>query len=301
MSLSRTDLEGVYCAMVTPTDADGRVDREAVERLVDYLLDAGTSGLVPVGGTGEYTALSPRERRVMVEVTAEAAAGRVPVVAGVLSPGYEEAIAAGRDFAAGGADALLLITPFYTTPTQEGVREYFKAYAGALDLPLLLYEIPARTGVALAPDTIAGMVDDGTIIGMKACNTDLSQFIRVVAAVAERIAILSGEEPYFASHVAMGAAGGILASANLVPRLWREIHGLAASGDLRGALAKQAELEPLLRAIFCETNPGPLKRAMNMAGHPVGEAMLPLLPPRGETLARLEPAVSAALERELSA
>lgn len=298
MSLSKADLEGVYCAMVTPTDVDGRVDRAAAEQLVAFLLDAGTSGLVPVGGTGEYTALSPRERRVMVEATVEAAAGKAPVVAGVLSPGYEEAVAAGRDFAACGADALLLITPFYTTPTQNGVREYFKAYADAVDLPLLLYEIPARTGVALEPDTIAGMVDDGTVIGMKACNTNLSQFIRVMAAVGERMAVLSGEEPYFASHVAMGATGGILASANLVPRLWEEIHRLAGSGDLRGALAKQAELEPLLQAIFCETNPGPLKRAMAMAGHPVGEALLPLLRPRAETLARLEPAVSAALERE---
>ena len=298
MALSQGDLQGIYCAMVTPTDADGRVDRDSVKRLVAYLIDAGTSGLVPVGGTGEYTALSPRERRAMVEATVEAAAGRVPVVAGVLSPGYAEAVAAGRDFAACGADALLLITPFYATPTQAGVRDYYKAYVGAVDLPLLLYEIPARTGVALDPETIAGMVDDGTIVGMKACNTNLSQFIRVMAAVGGRMAVLGGEEPYFATHVAMGASGGILASANLVPRLWQEIYRLAASGDLRGALVKQAELEPLLQAIFCETNPGPLKCAMTMAGYAVGEAMLPLSTPRAESLARLEPAVAVALERE---
>lgn len=298
MNLSRNALSGVHCALVTPTDATGRVDRAAVRRLVDHVLASGASGLVPVGGTGEYPALAPRERVAMVEATVEAGAGRVPVVAGVLSPGISEATQAGRDFAAAGADGLLLITPYYTTPTQDGVRAWFEAYREAVDLPLLLYEIPSRTGVALGAETIAAMAESGVIVGMKACNTNLTQFIRVMALCGERIAVMSGEEPFFATHVAMGATGGILATCNLVPRLWNEIYGLAARGDLRGALGRQDALNPFLEAVFAEVNPGPLKAALRLAGLDCGPALLPLLPPRPETAARLEKLVPAVMERE---
>ena len=233
MTLSKSALAGVHCAMVTPVDAQGAVDRGAVRRLVDFLLAAGIDGLVPVGGTGEYPALSPRARREMVEATVDATAGRVPVVAGVLAPGFADALQAGRELKAAGADGLLLITPYYTPPTQAGIRAYFEAYRRAVELPLLLYEIPARTGIAVAAETIAAMAEDGSIIGMKSCNPDLGQFIRVLALAADRIAVLSGEEPFFATQAGMGAAGGILATANLVPRLWREIYALASRGDLQ--------------------------------------------------------------------
>ena len=301
MALSKSALAGVSCALVTPVDAQGAVDRAAVRRLVDSLLAAGIDGLVPVGGTGEYPALSPLARREMVEATVAAAAGRVPVVAGVLAPGFADAVQAGREFKAAGADGLLLITPYYTPPTQSGIRQYFDAYLRAVGLPLLLYEIPARTGIAVAAETIAAMAEDGSIIGMKSCNPDLGQFIRVLALAADRIAILSGEEPFFASQVGMGAAGGILATANLVPRLWKQIYMLASGGDLRGALERQAELQPLLAAIFAETNPGPLKAAMAMADLPVGYPLLPLSPPARDTLARLQAVVPPALLRERAA
>ena len=301
MSLSKSALEGVYCALVTPFDMEGDVDRGAARRLVDFLLDAGVSGLVPVGGTGEYTALAPRARRAMVEATVEAASGRVPVVAGVLSPGFQEAMQAGLDFKAAGADGLLLITPFYATPSQAGIRAFFKSYAQAVELPLLLYEIPARTGVAVNPETVAAMADDGSIIGMKACNHDLGQFIRLMALVGDRIAVMSGEEPFFATQVAMGATGGILATANMVPRLWGEIYEAARQGNLRRALDRQDELQPFLAAVFGETNPGPLKAAMGMVGLEMGGAMLPLLPPSESTIARLEAIVPDIAARERAA
>lgn len=298
MALRRDQLEGVFCAMVTPTRADGGVDREGTERLVEYLLDNGVTGLVPVGGTGEYTALTPAARREMTEVTVRAAAGRVPVVAGVLSPGYGEAVAAGLDLAAAGADALLVLTPFYATSTQERIREYFRRYAAAVPVPVLLYEIPSRTNVALDPATVEAMVDDGSIVGMKACNTSLSQFVGVMRRVGDQIAVMSGEEPFFATHVAMGATGGILATSNLVPRLWNAVQEAARGGDLRAAMARQGELGAFLDAVFAETNPGPLKAAMGIAGLAVGEALCPLGPPTPAVRARLEDLVPKVMARE---
>ena len=293
MTVTKEQLVGLYPALPTPTDADANVDRAATARLVDFLCAAGVNGLVPVGGTGEYAALSPRDRRIMVEATVEAAAGRVPVVAGILSTGFKEAVQAAKDFAAAGADGVMLVTPYYVIPTQEGIREYFKAFAQAVDVPVMLYEIPYRTGVALKAETIGQMADDRSIIGMKACNPDFNQFARVIGLVGERISVMSGEEPFFATHVAMGARGGVLATANLFPKVWQEIFALAGAGNLRAALARQQRLLPLLDAAFAETNPGPLKEAMAMIGMPVGHVLRPLQRPRPETMDKLRAAISA--------
>ncbi len=290
--VTREQLTGLYPALPTPTDAKGNVDRAATAKLVDFLCGSGINGLVPVGGTGEYAALSPDDRRIMVETTVEAAAGRVPVVAGILAPGFKEAVQAAKDFAGAGAAGVMLVTPYYVIPTQEGLREYFRAFAQEVDLPVLLYEIPYRTGVALKAETIAQMVDDRSIIGMKACNPDFNQFIRLIGLVGDRISVLSGDEPFFATHVAMGARGGILATANFFPKVWQEIFALASAGNLKAALAKQRRLAPLLDAVFSETNPGPLKEAMAMLGMPVGHALLPLTPPRPETMEKMRAAIA---------
>src|SRR5499426_315867 len=275
MKLTRDQLVGLYPALPTPTDPSGTVDRKATARLVEFLCSAGITGLVPVGGTGEYAALLPEERRAMVEVTVQAA----------------------KDFAAAGADGVMLVTPYYVTPTQEGIREYFRAFAQEVPVPVVLYEIPYRTGVAMKAETIAQIADDGSIIGMKACNADFSQFARIIGLVGEQISVMSGEEPFFATHVAMGARGGVLATANVFPKIWQEIFALASAGNLKGALARQQSILPLLDAAFSETNPGPLKEAMAMVGLPVGHVLRPLQLPRPETMKKLEAAVCALQER----
>src|SRR5215831_8792559 len=292
MKLTRDQLTGLYPALPTPTDASGTVDRKATARLVEFLCSAGVTGLVPVGGTGEYAALLPEERRTMVEVAVDAAAGRVPVVAGVLSPGFKDSVQTAKDFVAAGADGIMLVTPYYVTPTQEGIREYFQAFAQEVPVPVMLYEIPYRTGVSLKAETIAQMADDRSIIGMKACNADFSQFARIIGLVG----VKSGEEPFFATHVAMGARGGVLATANVFPKIWQEIFALASAGNLKGALVRQQRLLPLLDAAFSETNPGPLKEAMAMVGLPVGHVLRPLQLPRPETMKKLEAAVRALQE-----
>jgi 4-hydroxy-tetrahydrodipicolinate synthase len=286
--LTTDKLQGIYAALVTPIDAEGIVDRAATAELVQYCINHGVTGLVPTGGTGEYPGLTPGERARMVEATVEAASGRVPVVAGVLTTGFREAVAAGRDALAVGADGVMLLTPFYTIGTPAGIRDYYKAYRNAVDLPLMLYEIPRRTNVALSAETIAKIVDDGSIIGMKACNPDFDQFIRVMQAVGDKIAVLSGEENLFPAHAALGAPGGVLATSNLIPEVWVQLFDLFRKGDITGAMQRHAEIFPLLDVIFSEPNPGPLKAALAIRGMPVGGVIPPLRNPSEKTVSLLK-------------
>ncbi len=280
MALAPSRIGGVFPALVTPFDADDRIDFSALRKLVARLLDAGVHGLVPIGGTGEYAALSQAERTQVVETVVDEVSGRCPVVPGVLATGFEDARQAAQEFTSAGADALMVITPYYATGRQDGIAAYFRRLRSTVDAPILLYEIPGRTNVALEAETVSALADDGTIIGMKYSSYDVPQFIRVVAAVGDKISVLSGEEPLFATHVAIGARGGVLTTANLMPERWIEIYEDARNGRLRKALAAQKALDPLLRAVFAETNPGPFRHLMEMAGHPCGAPRLPLLPPQ---------------------
>jgi 4-hydroxy-tetrahydrodipicolinate synthase len=294
MALERLALRGIFPAFPTPFDARGAVDVARIYTLVETLIAGGATGLVPVGGTGEYTALSPEERTRVVRATVDAARGRVPVIAGVVSPGYAEALDAGRSFVQAGADALLLVTPFYVTPTDAGVRAYFARYREAVGVPLLLYDIPSRTRYATPPELVAAMArDDGSIIGMKACNTDLTVFSRTVEAGADHLAILSGDDLLYVQHVLLGATGGILASASLLPKPWVRIHASAEREDAAAALRDHRKLAPLLDALFSEVNPGPAKKAFELLSQSLGCVRLPLVAPSAATVERLSAALRA--------
>ncbi|OJY33104.1 MAG: 4-hydroxy-tetrahydrodipicolinate synthase [Rhodobacterales bacterium 65-51] len=286
MTLTKDDLHGLFTAIVTPFTADGAVDYEAVKALVKRQLAAGATGIVPIGGTGEYPALSRGERAGVVSACVEAAGG-APVLPGVLSTGYEDALESGHDFLAAGAAGLMLVTPYYAVGPQEGMRAYFARYRDVVDLPLMAYEIPRRTNAGLSPETYGRLADDGTIIGMKFSNYDVPGFIATLREAGDQLAVLSGEEPLFATHVALGAKGGVLASASLYPEYWIKVFDLARSGDLAGALEMQHRIDPVLTAIYRETNPGPLKALMKMAGQDVGPVRLPLTAPSAETMAML--------------
>lgn len=296
MTLHQRDLKGMFPALPTPMTATGEVDLERLSALVSSLIDDGVTGLVPVGGTGEYTALSSEDRVRVVATTVDAARGRVPVVPGILSPGYDEALSNGRRFVDAGAAALLLVTPYYVMPTDQGVRAYFRQYREAAGVPLLLYDIPARTRYATPPATVAAMGgEDGSIIGMKACNPDLSVFAQTVQAAKDDVAVMSGDDLLYVHHVLLGASGGILSSAGLLPKVWDRIHRLASDGEIGCALAEHSRLAPLLQALFSEPNPGPVKSAFGLVGMPVGEVRLPLMPPRSQTMASVAEALDGLL------
>ena len=302
MALSKSMIRGLMPALTTPLDKSGKVDAKANQVQVDYVIAGGASVLVPVGGTGEYSALSQADRVRMVESTVAAARGRVPVIAGVLSPGFGDCVQAGREFIKAGASGVMLIAPFYITPTQAGIRDYFKAYVDAIGGPVMLYEIPYRTGIALKPETIAQIAEDGSAVGMKSSNPDMTAFARTLALAGDKMSVASGEEGLFPTAVAMGATGGVLATTDVLPRTWLEIFNLARTGDLKGALAKHARLAPFIAAVFSECNPGPLKVAQAMAGVPTGSVLLPLKPPAPETVKAIETTLAPLLiyERELA-
>lgn len=290
--LTANDLNGLLAALVTPFTSSDAVDKAALTRLIDRMFKGGARGIVPLGGTGEYTALSPTERRQVAEWSVEAADGRGPVVAGVLSPGYAEALAAAKDCQAAGVDAIMLLTPFYAIGAQAGVMDYMRRLRQQIDIPIVLYEIPARTNVSLAPDSIARLAEDGTAIGIKYSNYDVPRFARLASMVGDDFALLGGEEPLVACHHLMGARGAVLATANLFPRYWAELFDLAEAGDYKAAFAHQNAFQPLLDAVFAEANPGPLKTAMALIGQPVGAARMPLQVPSDETVAMLEAALA---------
>jgi 4-hydroxy-tetrahydrodipicolinate synthase len=299
MALKKDQLSGILPAMVTPTDRNGRINKSTARRLVGHLIHEKVGGLVPLGGTGEYPALSPLDRATMVETVVDEAAGRVPVIAGILSPGFKEAVSSGMDFKKAGADGVMLVTPYYIKPGQEGIREYFAEFISRVKLPVVIYDIPYRTGVYLDPATINKIVDEGgkMVIGMKACNTDLAHFTRLMALVSDKISVLSGEEYLFMSEVILGAKGGILASANAFPRPWVKMFEMISAGDIDGARRIHFGLVPLMDAVFAESNPGPLKEAMPMVGFDVGHPLSPLSIPNKENLIRLKAAVQALLKK----
>lgn len=275
--------------MVTPIDDSGNVDIPMLRKLVRYFMTARVDGLVPLGGSGEYTALSPMDRvRVVETVTAEVG-GHVPIIAGVLSSGFKDAVINGLAMKNAGADAIMLLTPFYVNPSQQGLREYYSAFIKEVDIPVIIYDIPYRTGVTLAPETIKLIAEDNRqVIGVKACNTDLAHFNQMLVEVGDMINVLSGEEYHFFSHILLGAKGGIIASANAIPEYWVDLFRLIKSGDIETARVRHFEMLPFLNAIFSEVNPGPLKAVMRLFGFDVGQVLRPLMPPKPETLEKLK-------------
>lgn len=286
-TLDASGLRGIFPAIPTPVHDDDTIDTAASRALVAQLIQGGVAGIVPVGGTGEYGALSRRERMRMVAACAEAAAGRVPVIPGVLDPGFHDALEAGKALADAGAAALMVVTPYYTNPTQQGLRDYFLRYADASPVPILIYEIPYRTRIAIQPEVLHELSRHPRIIGMKACNPDFYHFLKVVAGVDASFAVLSGEDTLLPLHLAAGARGGIVVTASVLPRTWRRLFDLAASGQTAAALALHRELMPLMDLAFAETNPGPMKSAMDLVGVAMPRLLAPLVPPAPDLVRRI--------------
>jgi len=280
-------VQGIFAAIPTPVQRDGAVHEGATCALLDYLIRQGADGVVPLGGTGEFGSLSQRERVHMAEVTTTHVAGRMPVVAGVLTPGLRDGLDAARDFAAVGVDAVMVVTPYYTNPTQQGIRDYFMRFADESPLPVLLYEIPYRTRIAIDPTVIHELSRHERIIGMKACNPDLYHFLKTAAGIDESFSLLSGEDTLFPLHMSAGARGGVLSTATMLPKTWRRIMDLVRGGNLQEALLMHRQLMPFIDLVFAETNPGPMKSVLQAIGVDAPELLEPLLPAAAQTSARL--------------
>jgi 4-hydroxy-tetrahydrodipicolinate synthase len=289
--MSELQLRGLIPAFPTPLTVAGEVDERGLERIVDHQIVQGASGLVPLGGTGEASALTMTQRVRVLEVTVSAAAGRVPVVAGVLDAGFGGAVDSAKAYERAGADALMVISPYYTRADQTGVLRYFRALREQVAVPFVYYDNPYRSHIVTAPDTIARMAEERLIVGMKASNTDLYHLDRLSKIVPDDFAILSGQDTLFVQQVMLGARGGVLTSASLIPGYWNEVQSLAEQGRVAEALAAQGRLNPLMDALFAEEFPAAVRAAFEMIGLPIGRSLPPVGALSESTITKLSAAV----------
>jgi 4-hydroxy-tetrahydrodipicolinate synthase len=276
---------GSFVALVTPF-RDGRVDTAKLEDLVDLHVQAGTSGLVPCGTTGESATLSHEEHELVISTVVRRADGRIPVIAGTGSNSTAEAIRLTRHARESGADAALLITPYYNKPTQRGLVAHFEAIARETDIPLILYNVPSRTGVNMLPQTVIECARLPNVVGIKEASGSVDQTVEILSG--SELVVLSGDDSLTLPLMAVGAKGVISVAANVAPKLMVDLVDLAADGNFAGARDVHFRLYPLFKALFVETNPIPVKAAMVLQGRIGPEIRLPLTEADESTRSRLK-------------
>jgi 4-hydroxy-tetrahydrodipicolinate synthase len=277
---------GSLVAIVTPF-SNGHIDETALGDLIEFQIANGTDGIVPCGTTGESATLSHVEHDRVVALTVEVVRKRVPVIAGTGSNSTEEAIALTRHAKEAGADGALLITPYYNKPMQEGLFRHYKAVAEAVDFPIVLYNIPGRTGVNLAPATVARLTSLRNIVGIKEGSGSLQQVSEIIQACGDRMTVLSGDDALTLPMMAVGAKGVITVTANIAPADMAAMVDVFLAGKINEAQRLHYKLYPLFNALFYETNPIPVKEALAMMGKIDGELRLPLSPMGPDTREKL--------------
>jgi 4-hydroxy-tetrahydrodipicolinate synthase len=286
--------EGTLTALVTPFRADGALDLDALADLVEWQIESGIDGLVPCGSTGESATLSHAEHSTVVRHVVEQARGRVPVVAGSGSNSTREAVDLTREAREAGADGALLISPYYNRPTQEGIFLHYRSVAREVGLPLILYNIPGRTASRIEPETTARLSRVPAIVGLKEAGGDLGLTSETLATCDADFRVLSGDDALTLPMLAIGARGVISTTSNVAPRQMGAITKAFLAGEHARARAAHFELLPLMQALFCESNPIPLKTALALCGRiPDAQLRLPLTPIAKSHREQLEAALGA--------
>ena len=266
MSQAMDDLRGSLVALVTPMTASGAIDWAALDGLVDWHLESGTHGIVPVGTTGESATLTHAEQKQVIGAVVRRVKGRVPVVAGTGANATAEAIEFTRAAQGDGADYCLSVTPYYNKPTQEGLYRHYCAIAEAVDLPMVLYNVPPRTACDMQAETVARLSAVDSIVGIKEACGDPSRVAEIKALVSDDFVLLSGDDAYTLTMVGHGAVGAISVTANVLPAAMVEFCQAFIDGDDDKACALDAKLQPIHEALFMETSPIPTKWALNAMG-----------------------------------
>src|SRR3990170_4315577 len=279
--------KGSFVAIVTPFK-DGKIDERAYADIIEFQIEEGTNGIVPCGTTGESATLSHKEHERVVELTVEIANKRVPVIAGTGSNSTSEAIMLTRHAKDAGADAALLITPYYNKPTQEGLYQHYKAIAESVNIPQFQYNVPGRTGVNMLPETVARLSKIKNIIGIKEATGDMRQASDVIALCGDDFIVLSGDDFTTFPLLTIGGKGVISVTANVAPRDVANMCNEYFSGNLKKAREIHYKMRPLNDAMFYETNPIPVKTALSLMGKVSGEMRLPLCQMSEKNLERLK-------------
>ena len=275
--MKKTIFKGMATAMVTPMTQEG-VDYEALGRFIDFQLASGINALVAVGTTGESATLTPEERKEVISFTIDRVAGRVPVIAGTGTNNTLHAIDYSVSAAQAGADALLVVTPYYNKATQNGLIAHFTAIADKVDKPIILYNVPSRTGCNLLPATVEKLAEHPNIAAIKEASGNMSQVVELFARCGDKIDVYSGEDGLTVPMLAMGGMGTISVLSNVIPKGAVEMTDAFFAGDLRKAAALQCRYLDLINLLFCEVNPIPAKAAISAMGYGKEFIRLPLTP-----------------------
>ncbi|MGH7101760.1 MAG: 4-hydroxy-tetrahydrodipicolinate synthase [Acetobacteraceae bacterium] len=284
--------KGSLVALITPMRQDGVMDEKAYEEFVDWQIGEGTEGVVPMGTTGESPTLTHDEHKRAVDIAISVAKGRVPVIAGTGSNSTAEAIDLTRHAQEAGADAALIVTPYYNKPTQEGLYLHFKAIADAVDLPIIIYNIPSRSVVDMSVETMARLARHPNIVGVKDATANLARPLATRRACGVSFCQLSGEDHTAIAFLAAGGNGCISVTANVAPRLCSTMHAAWRDGRVHEAMGVQDRLLPLHDALFSETSPGPVKYAASLLGRSSQFCRLPLAPVADATRAKVRAAMT---------
>jgi 4-hydroxy-tetrahydrodipicolinate synthase len=280
--------DGIFTAIVTPFTAADEFDEAAFRKLIDFQIMAGISGLLVIGGSGEFVSLTPFERQRVLEVAVDQTAGRIPILAGALAPGTREVQETARTAEKAGADAVLVLPSYYIKASADGVVEHFARVASTTSLPIVAYNNTGRTGITLDVPVLERLAKIPSIVALKECERDLAIISSKIKAVGDRIAILSGDDDLGFPTFLLGSPGGIFMSANLIPAFHRQLFEASVAGRIESARKAHFALLPLIEALYTANHPGPLKDAMTLVAHPVGTARAPLQRASAETIKRVD-------------
>ena len=268
---------GSMVALITPFKV-GKVDRESLEALVEFHIQSGTHGIVPCGTTGESATLSHQEHDEIIKAVIKAVNNRLPVIAGTGSNSTDEAVRLTCEAEKSGADGALMISPYYNRPTQEGIYQHYKKVASEVGIPIIVYNIPVRTGSKNEPETLARLAEIKNIAGVKEATGSVDQAIDVIRLCGDKLAVYSGEDTLTYSLMGLGGKGVISTVANVVPREMAQLTEACFNWEWERGRSLQLKLTPLIRSLFIETNPIPVKTAASLMGKCTGELRLPLTP-----------------------
>jgi 4-hydroxy-tetrahydrodipicolinate synthase len=282
---------GSMVALVTPFK-EGKVDWQSLENLIEFHIQSGTHGIVPCGTTGESATLSHEEHDSVIKTVVKTVRNRVPVIAGTGSNSTAEAARLTRQAEKSGADGALMISPYYNRPTQEGIYQHYRRVASEVGIPIIVYNIPGRTGSKIEPETLARMAEVKNIAGVKEATGSVDQAIDVIRLCGDRLAVYSGEDSLIFSLMALGGKGVISTVANVAPEQTAQLAEACLKGDWEKGRQLQFELMPLIRSLFIETNPIPVKTALSLMGKCSGDLRLPLTPMAEGNLKKLNLAMA---------
>ena len=288
--MKKTVFKGMGTAIVTPMTADG-IDYEALERLIEFQIEKGINAIVVMGTTGENATIEPEDQKEVIRFTVEKVAHRVPVIAGTGTNNTRHVLENTRNACQVGADAVLVVTPYYNKATQKGLIEHFTAVADASTVPVILYNVPGRTGCNLLPKTVAALAEHPNIVGLKEATGNMAQMVEIMQLCGDKIDVYSGEDALTVPMMAMGAAGTISVLSNVAPAEAVAMTDACIAGDYAAAAKLQCELLPLINCLFSEVNPIPAKAAVSAMGFGEENLRLPLT--------KMEPATRAKLYEEM--